>query len=141
MNMFKTSTAKTADEYIANLPEDRQSIVKKVHQTITRAIPKQKPRIISGMIGYGTYHFRSKSGREGDWSMVLLANQKNYISLYICAVDDGQYIAEKNKDRLGKVSVGRSCIRFKKLEDIDLDVVTELAKKSEKLGGLGQFGM
>lgn len=58
--------------------------------------------------------------------MVALANHKNYISLYICAVKDGKYVAETNKNRLGKVSVGRSCIRFKKLEDLNLDVVREL---------------
>lgn len=139
--MFKTTSAKTADEYLAGLPEDRRPIVEKVHQTIRKAVPKLEPRIVSGMIGYGNYHYKSKSGREGDWSLVLLANQKNYISLYICAAEDGKYLAEKNKDRLGKVSVGRSCIRFKKLEDLNLDVVTELAKKSEKLGESGDFAL
>lgn len=141
MNMFKTTSAKTADEYLAGLPDDRRPIVEAVHETILKAVPKLKPRIISGMIGYGRYHYKSKSGREGDWSLVLLANQKNYISLYICAAEDGKYLAETNKDRLGKVSVGRSCVRFKKLEDINLDVVTELAKKTEKLGESGDFAL
>lgn len=139
--MFKGTDAKTPEEYIKNLPDDRRVIFEKVHQAIVKAIPKQKPQIIYGMIGYGKYRYKTKSGREGDWSLVLLANQKNYLSLYLCAVDDGEYIAEKNKDRLGKVSVGKSCVRFKKLEDLDLAVVTELAKKTEKLGGLGQFAL
>jgi hypothetical protein len=141
MNMFKTTSAKTADEYIAGLPDDRRKIVEKVHQTILKTIPGKKPRIISGMIGYGQFHYKSKSGREGDWSLVLLANQKNYISLYICAAENGKYLAETNKDRLGKVSVGRSCIRFKRLEDINLDVVKELVKKTEKLGESGNFAL
>lgn len=141
MNMFKTTLAKTADQYLAGLPQDRRPILETVHKTIRKAVPKLEPRIISGMIGYGHYHYKSKSGREGDWSLVLLANQKNYISLYICAAENGKYLAETNKDRLGKVSVGRSCIRFKKLEDINLDVVTELAKKSEKLGESGDFAL
>lgn len=141
MNMFKTSSANTADEYIAALPDDRRAIVEKIHQTILKAIPSKKPRIISGMIGYGKFHYKSKSGREGDWSLVLLANQKNYISLYICAAENGKYLAESNKDRLGKVSVGRSCVRFKKLEDINLDVVSELVKRTEKLGESGDFAL
>lgn len=141
MNMFKGTTAKTVDEYINMLPDDRKEIIETVHKAIMKAIPKEKPQLMYGMIGYGLYHYKSKSGREGDWSFVLLANQKNYISLYVCAVDDGQYIAEKNKDRLGKVSVGKSCIRFKKLEDLNLDVAIELAKEAVRLGGLGNFAM
>lgn len=141
MNMFKSSPAKTPEEYIAMVPEERREIIQKVHNVITKAVPGLKPRIVYGMIGYGTYHYKSKSGREGDWSLVLLANQKNYISVYVCAVDNGKYIAESNKDRLGKVSVGKSCIRFKKLEDINLDVLTELCKKAEKLGGIGNFAL
>lgn len=139
--MFKPTDAETADEYMAALPEERRKIIEEVHKTILKAIPSKKPRIISGMIGYGQFHYKSKSGREGDWSLVLLANQKNYISLYICATEGDQYLAEKNKDRLGKVSVGKSCIRFKKLEDINLDVVSELAKKTEKLGDSGNFAL
>ncbi len=141
MNMFKDSTAKTVEEYIAQVPDERRPIIEKVHQTIMEAVPNLQPRIMYGMIGYGTFHYKSKSGREGDWSLVALANQKNYISAYLCAVEDGKYLAEKNKDRLGKVSVGRSCIRFKKLEDLNLDVLVELCKKSEKAGESGNFSL
>ncbi len=141
MNMFKGSPAKTVEEYFAQVPEERQQLMQKVHQTIMGAIPNLKPQIMYGMIGYGTFHYKSKSGREGDWSLVALANQKNYVSAYICVVEDGQYLAEKNKDRLGKVSVGRSCIRFKKIEDINLDVLAELCKKAEKAGDSGNFSL
>ena len=58
-----------------------------------------------------------------------LASQKQYVSLYLCATVDGGYLAEENADRLGaKVSVGKSCIRFKRLSDIDLEVVAELVR-------------
>ena len=55
--------------------------------------------------------------------------------------ENGEYVAEKNKARLGKVSVGKSCIRFKKLEDINLNVATELAKKTLKMGDSGDFSL
>lgn len=135
------SSAKTVKGYLANLPDDRRPIIKKLHQTIWDTVPNLKPHMIAGMIGYGTYHYKYASGREGDWSLIALANQKNYISVYICAVENGKYLAESNKDRLGKVSVGRSCIRFNKLENINLDVLAELAKKTEKLGESGNFSM
>lgn len=87
----------------------------------------------SGMLGYGPYHYKYASGREGDSAIVSLASQKNHISIYICATDGDEYIAEKNKARLGKVSVGRSCIRFKKLEDLNLPVAMEVVKQAADL--------
>ena len=141
MNMFKGSEAKTAEEYLDQVPDERQEAVRTVHDAIVKAVPKLKPHMISGMLAYGTYHYRSKSGREGDWALVMMANRKDYVSVYICATDGGEYIAEKNKDRLGKVSVGKSCIRFKRLEDINLDVLAELCKKAEKAGDSGDFAI
>ena len=70
--------------------------------------------------------------------MISLASQKNYISLYVCSVVDGQYLAEKYKDQLGKVSVGKSCIRFKQLEDLNLDMVKKLLVESAKNPGFEQ---
>jgi hypothetical protein len=73
-----------------------------------------------------------------------LAPQKNYAGLYICAINkDGKYYAEANQDRLGKVSCGRSCIRFKKLDDIHLDVVAEIVEEVALRHALGEtlFGM
>ena len=85
------------------------------------------------MLGYGKFHYKYASGREGDTSVIGLASQKNYISLYILAEKDGVYLAEANKEKLGKVSVGKSCIRFKKLEDLNLKVAMQLAKTAAKL--------
>ena len=93
------------------------------------------------MLGYGPYHYKYASGREVDWFVVCLASQKNYISLYICTCDDGGYLVENNMERLGKVSTGKSCVRFKKLEDLNLKVAIELVKKASRLVKTGGFGM
>jgi hypothetical protein len=140
MNMFKPTTAKTPEEYLELVPEPRKKDIEKLHQLIQKTLPKHTPHILSGMIGYGTYHYRYASGKEGDWSLIALANQKNYISLYICSIDeDGKYVAEKYTDKLPKASIGKSCIRFKSLEDIDISILTEIIKKAEKVGGAGQI--
>ncbi|MEK7618447.1 MAG: hypothetical protein AAB410_04875 [Patescibacteria group bacterium] len=55
---------------------------------------------------------------------------------YVCALENGEYIAEKYKKQLGKVSVDRSCIRFKKLEDINLEFLKNILKKAAKNSGL-----
>lgn len=134
MNMFKPTSAKTPDEYIAMIDEPRRSDIQTLHEVIIKTLPKLKPNIMSGMIGYGTFRYRSKSGREGDWSLVLLASQKNYISLYVCAGTGSEYLAESYKAALPKANIGKSCIRFKRLEDVDLAVIQELLKKAETMG-------
>jgi hypothetical protein len=141
MNMFKPTTAKSPQEYIDAVPEPRRSDIKKLHELILKTVPKLSPHILSGMIGYGTYHYRYASGKEGDWSLIALASQKNYISIYICAIEGEKYIAEQYKDKLPKASIGKSCIRFKKLEDVDTDILVEIIKRAEKTGGAGQVGI
>ena len=63
------------------------------------------------------------------------------MSLYICAAEDGGYLAEQNAERLGKVSVGKSCVRFTKLDNLDLDVAAELCRRAVKLVDEGSFGI
>jgi hypothetical protein len=140
MNMFKTTDAKTPEEYIAKIDEPRRAQIQMLHDMIRKTIPEQKPYIISGMIGYGTFHYKTKSGREGDWCKIALASQKNYISVYVCASDGRQYVAEKYKDAFPKASIGRSCIRFKRPDDIDIEVLKKVIREgvevSDKYGGL-----
>lgn len=127
MNMFKSTTAKTPEEYISLLEEPRKSEIKQIHEFIRKTVPNLKPHILAGMIGYGTYHYKYASGREGDWSLIALASQKNYISIYVCTVKNGKYITEDYKDKL-KASIGKSCVRFKKLKDIDFKVLGDLLR-------------
>ena len=136
MNMFKPNTAVNPDDYMSKIDEPRRSEIQKLHDLIQKTVPKLEPFMISGMIGYGKFHYKSKSGRQGDWCTVALASQKNYISVYICSLKDGQYIAEKYKDQLPKANIGKSCIRFKKTEDIDIDVLTTILREAEKNGGM-----
>lgn len=120
MNMFKSTTAKTPEEYIETLEEPRKSEIKKLHEFIKKAVPDLEPFIINGMIGYGKMHYKGKTSK-GEWCTIGLAPQKNYISIYLCVAENGGYLAEKRKDVLGKASIGKSCIRYKKVEDIPLE--------------------
>ena len=142
--MKKPVGAQSIDEYFARIEEPRRGEVKAVHAMIARAVPKLKPHIAAGMIGYGSYRYRYASGREGDWPVIALASQKNYISVYVCASDAGSYVAERRKAELPKASVGKSCIRFKRLADIDLktleSVVKEGARVMAKAGEAGSGG-
>lgn len=138
MNMFKTTEAKTPEQYIDSLDEPRRTQIQTLHDLIINTVPKQKPFLISGMLGYGKYHYKYASGREGEWCLIGLASQKNYISVYVCAVTKtGDYMAEAHKADFPKASIGRSCIRFKKIEDIDLEKLKQVLKVAETLPAMG----
>lgn len=136
MNMFKPVKATTVAEYMAMLPPERKQIIEAIDRVIKKEAPTLKQRFAYNMLGYGNFKYKNSRGEELDWPKVSLASQKNYISLYICALQDGRYIAEQHKDELGKVSVGKSCIRFKKLEDLNIDGLKKVIKLAEKSPGL-----
>lgn len=127
----------TPEEYFEKLEEPRKSEIMRIHSLICETVPELDPHIRSGMLGYGAYHYKYASGREGDWFKIGLASNKNYISIYACAVVEGRYVAEAYKEKLPKASIGKSCIRFKKLEDVDVKVLQEIFKKTAK----AEFGM
>lgn len=138
--MFKKTKADDIKSYMASLPEDRKAAIKSLDVFIKKTVPKLKPHFAYNMLGYGTFPYKNYKGEDITWPVISLASQKNYMSLYICAVHDGKYIAEQNQRLLGKVSVGKSCIRFKKLEDIDLKGLTKILKLAAKSPGLVGVG-
>jgi hypothetical protein len=130
--VIASADIRTPEQYFASLAEPRRSDVRALHEAICKAIPKHKPEMIAGFLGYGKFRYKTASGCEGDTGVVCVASQKQYISLYVGGCFGEESIAEKNKDRLGKVSVGKCCIRFRKLADINLKVAMEIVKESAK---------
>jgi hypothetical protein len=121
------SDAATHDEYIERLGEPRRSDIRALHELIRATVPQLAPTMEFGMLGYGKYHYRYASGREGDSVVVGLASNKNYISLYVqSTTTEGGYLAEAYADRLPGASIGRACIRFKRLSDVDGDVLAQM---------------
>lgn len=140
MNMFKPVKAKTVKEYFDMLPADRREPMEFLHKFIQKTAPTLKPHFAYNMPGYGSFKYKNYKKEIIDWPTVSLASQKNYISLYVCAVQNGEYVAEKHKNDLGKVSVGKSCIRFKKVEDLNLEEFAKVIKIAEKAPGLVGVG-
>jgi hypothetical protein len=140
MNMFKPTKAKTVKEYMAALPPERREPIEFLHKLIQETAPKLKSHFAYNMLGYGSFPYRNYKKEPIEWPVIALANQKQYISLYVCAVENGEYIAEKHKKELGNVSVGKSCIRFKKIEDLNLPVLKKVIKAAAKSPGLAGVG-
>lgn len=121
-------------EYLADLEEPRRSEIAALDALIREEAPGLDPHVHSGMLGYGPYHYRYASGREGDSAVLSLASRKAHVSLYVACTQDGRYIAERYAERLPKASIGKSCVRFKRLSDVDESVLRELVAEAGRLG-------
>ena len=131
--------ANTPEEYIALLPEDRQPIVEKLRTIIKKNLPKGFEEGINyKMLGYYVPHSIYPDGYHCDPKLPLpfmnLASQKNSINLYhsgIYAKMDlyDWFVAEYPKHSKRKLDMGKSCIRFKYIDDIPYDLIAELCTK------------
>lgn len=137
MNMFKSTKAKSNQEYFNSLTGEQKEAMEFLDKFIRANAPSLKPNFLYNMPGYGSFKYKNYKKEIIDWPTIAIANQKNYISIYVCAVDKGGYVAEQNKKDLGKVNVGKSCIRFKKIEDLNLDTLKKIIKLAEQFPGLG----
>jgi hypothetical protein len=136
--VFKETSATTPDEYIAGLEKPRRSDIQALHDLIRREAPALEPHIASGMLAYGRYHYKGKSkGTEGEWFHIGLASNKRYISLYVMAAGKDGYLAESYKERLPKADIGRSCVRFKHLTDLDPEALRELIRSGAQWDPIG----
>jgi hypothetical protein len=124
----------TAKQYLDSLPDDRRAAIKAVRATINKALPKgYKAGMQYGMLGWFVPHSIFPAGYHCDPKQpvpfVGLASQKNYMSLYLMCI----YSDEKDRVRFEKewaktgkkLSMGKSCVRFKKLDDIPLAVIAD----------------
>lgn len=136
MNMFKPVGVSSREEYIDSLTPDRKAIILSIDELIQKTVPGLKPNFLYNMLGYGEFDYLNYKKENIKWPVVALASQKNYVSLYVCSLIDSRYLAEKYKDELGNVSVGKSCIRFKRFEDLNIDTVKKLLVESAKKPGL-----
>lgn len=136
MNMFKPVKATTVKEYLASVPPERKELVAFLHALIQKSAPSLKPHVAATMLGYGSFPYRNYKKEMVEWPVIGLVNQKQYVSVYVCSIVDGEYVAEKHKKDLGKVSVGKSCIRIKKIEDVNAEGLKKVFQIAEKHPGL-----
>ena len=103
--------------------QDSYTIIK-----IMKEITKQEPYMWGpSIIGFGTYHYKYDSGHEGDAPVAGFSPRKDAFSIYIMAGFTGY---QELMDKLGKYKMGKACLYVKKLEDIDIEILKELIKKS-----------
>ena len=130
-----TSSAKTVEEYLKSLPEDRRHAISAVRQTILKNLPKGYVEVMQyGMIGYAVPHSLYPAGYHCTPELPLpyaaLGSQKNHMAIYLmCAYGDpsvNKWFREAWAATGKKLDMGKSCVRFKKLEDIPLEVIGQV---------------
>lgn len=129
-------------KHIQGLPDDVRGDIEVLDQVISSAMSGLERVLYVGrfwggsdqeIIGYGPYSYERSDKSTVDWFVVGLAVQKNYLSVYLSAVEDGEYVSEKYGKELGKVKVGKSSLSFRGVDDIDLDKLAELVSLSREL--------
>jgi Domain of unknown function (DU1801) len=133
------SKATTVDAYLAELPEDRKKAMKELRNVIKKNLPKGfKEEMNYGMIGYVVPHSKYPDGYHCDPKMPLpflnVASQKNSITVYHMGMYanpklDKWFVDAYTKATGKKADKGKSCLRYKKPEDIPYDLIGELASK------------
>lgn len=133
------SKASTPEEYVNSLPEDRKGPIEKLRKTIKKNLPKGFVEEMNyGMLGYVVPHKLYPAGYHCDPKLPLpfmsVASQKNFIAVYhmgIYANPDLMkwFTTEYPKHTKAKLDMGKSCIRFKKSDDIPSALIGELAGK------------
>lgn len=131
--------ASSPDEYIDQLPEERKAVIEKLRSTINNNIPIGfKEEMSYGMIGWVVPHSLYKPGYHCDPKLPLpflsIASQKNFVALYhmgIYANEDllNWFINEYPKYSKRKLDMGKSCIRFKKMDEIPYELIGKLTTK------------
>lgn len=131
--------AKSPEDYISQVPEERQDTLKKLRKVINDNLPKGfKEGIIYKMIGYYVPHSVYPDGYHCDPKTPLpfmsFASQKNSVNLYHSGIYAKKelynwFVNEYPKHCKRKLDMGKSCIRFKKLDDIPFELIGELTRK------------
>ena len=134
-----TLAAKTPEEYINSLPQDRKDAISKLRKIIIKKIPKGFSETISyGMLGYVVPHSIYPDGYHCDPKLPLpfmsIASQKNFVGVYHMGIYANKelydwFVNEYPKHSNRKIDMGKSCIRLKKIEEIPYELIGELASK------------
>ena len=119
---------KSVDAFLESIKNEKKRADSRVILNLMQKVTGAEPKMWGdSIIGFGSYHYKYASEREGDWFQTGFSPRKQSLTLYIMSgfenYDD--LLAD-----LGKFSTGKSCLYIKKIEDIDLEVLQEMVKLS-----------
>ena len=116
------------EAFLNSVPDEKKRQDSFMVMELMKQVTGKEPEMWGdSIVGFGSYHYKYASGREGDWFITGFSPRKQNLTLYIMSGFD-EYDQLLNK--LGKHSTGKSCLYIKKIEDVDVSVLKELVKRS-----------
>jgi hypothetical protein len=118
----------SVDDFITGIEDDRKREDSKTLLDIMEKVTGEEPSMWgTSIIGFGDQHYKYESGREGEWFKIGFSPRKQNLTLYITDyIPDGDPLLAN----LGKYTTGKACIYIKRLEEIDLEILEKLVKRS-----------
>ena len=123
-------------DYIAAQPEPKRSEMQQLHETVLKLMPGCRLWFLDGRdesgqtvsnpsIGYGTQTTRYADGRTREFYQIGISANTTGISVYLMGLSDRKYLAEKYGEKIGQASVTGYCIKFRRLENVNIDVLVD----------------
>lgn len=133
------NTKEQIKAYITNLSEQNQSEIQELHQLILKALPKCKlwfhdgkdsngKTVANPTIGYGTHNIKYANGTTKEFFQIGMGASSSGIFVHILPIKDKTFLSKTYGKQLGKASVGGYVIKFKKLKDINIEVLLSAIK-------------
>jgi hypothetical protein len=115
-------------EYLNSIEDPKRRNDCIIIADIMKEVTGEEPKMWGdSMVGYGSYHYKYASGREGDWFITGFSSRKQNLTLYLYyGFEEDEHLMQK----LGKYKTGKACLYIKKIEDIDQEVLKELITKA-----------
>ena len=139
----------TVSDYLINLPEERKEAFNKLREVILINLPKGFEECINyGMIGYVVPHSIYKNGYHCDPKLPLpfmnIASQKNFIAFYHMGIYGNSdlmnwFVSEFPNHSKAKLDMGKSCIRFKKMNEVPFELIGKLVKQMSTTDWINQY--
>jgi len=128
-NQNKTQITKASVEgFLNKVPDDKKKADSYTVLEMMKRLSGKDPQMWGpSLVGFGSYHYKYESGREGDFFRVGFSPRKQALTVYIMP---GFERFTELMDKLGKYKTGKSCLYIKKLEDVEMPVLEELVVKS-----------
>jgi len=122
-NKTKATEASVESYLSAIADEARRADCVALTRLLTKATKKPPKMWGTSIVGFGSYHYKYESGREGDSCLTGFSSRKDAISIYLVSGADG---SERLLSKLGKHKMGKGCLYLRKLSDVDLKVLEQL---------------
>jgi len=123
-----TQNEDSVDEFLKKIEDPEKQKTSWQLLEIIKEISGKEPKMWGDyIIGFGKYHYKYATGREGDWMRIAFSPRKQNFSIYIM---DGFDNHSELMEKLGKYKTGKSCLYINKLQDIDTNILKEIMKES-----------